>query len=310
MISSGLCARAPSVEILIVLRLVQGATGAAGLVIARAIVRDVYGPSATRIFAALLLVTGLAPVVAPIVGGQMMHFTDWRGMFVVLLGLGAVLLAATWLALHESLPADRRRRDGMRSTLRTLVALTRDRTFMPYVLSLALSFGAFFAYISASPFVLEDIHGVSPQVFSVIFAVNSVALIGSAQIVGHLSDRRASPERMMRVGVWLLLAAGVALVPVVAFETGLAPLLACLLTVAIANGIVFPTATSLAMGGHGHVAGSASALLGLWQFGLAGIFAPIVGIAGSDSAVPMALVVAFCGMCAALAATRAVSRAA
>jgi DHA1 family bicyclomycin/chloramphenicol resistance-like MFS transporter len=303
-VSSGVCALAPTVEILVGLRFVQGATGAAGLVIARAVVRDVYGPAATRIFAALLLVTGLAPVVAPIVGAQMLHFTTWRGTFVVLLGLGVALLVATWLGLGESLAPDRRRADGVRATLVTLRRLVADRSFMPYVACFALTFGAFFAYISASPFVLEDIHGVSPQVFSAIFAVNSAALIGAAQVAGHVSGRLVEPHRLLFGGVGLVAICAVALLAIVLAGGGLWPLLVCLLGIAVANGIVVPTATVLAMAGHGHVAGSASALLGLCQFGLAGILAPLVGVAGSDSAVPMAVVIAACGL-GALAATRA-----
>jgi DHA1 family bicyclomycin/chloramphenicol resistance-like MFS transporter len=306
-VSSGLCALAPSVELLVVLRLVQGATGAAGLVIARAVVRDVYGPEATRIFAALLLVSGLAPVIAPLVGGQMLHFTTWRGTFVVLLGLGVVLLAVTWLGLGESLPRERRRSDGLPATLATLARLSADRSFMPYVACFALTFGAFFAYISASPFVLQDIHGVSPQLFSVIFAVNSAALIGAGQIVGHVAER-VGAHRLLTAGVWLVAACGAVLVLVVALGAGLWPLLACLMGIAIATGMVIPPATVLAMAGHGHVAGSASALLGLAQFGLAGILAPLVGLGGSDTALPMAIVIVACGA-GAVAALAAVSRA-
>jgi DHA1 family bicyclomycin/chloramphenicol resistance-like MFS transporter len=286
---------------------VQGATGAAGLVIARAVVRDVYGPQATRIFAALLLVSGLAPVIAPLVGAQMLHFTTWRGTFVVLLGLAVALLAVTWLGLGESLPRERRRGDGLRATLATLVRLSADRSFMPYVACFALTFGAFFAYISASPFVLQDIHGVSPQVFSVIFAVNSAALIGAGQIVGHIAER-VGAHRLLNTGIWLVATCGGLLVVVVAAGAGLWPLLACLMGIAIATGTVIPPATVLAMAGHGHVAGSASALLGLAQFGLAGILAPLVGLGGSDTALPMALVIAACGL-GALACLAAVSRA-
>lgn len=304
-VSSGLCAVAPSAELLVALRLVQGAAGAAGIVIARAIARDVYGPEATRIFAALLLVSGLAPVVAPLVGAQMLHFTTWRGTFVVLLGLGVLLLAATWLWVGESLPRARRRSDGLRATLATLGRLAGDRSFMPYVACFALTFGAFFAYISGSPFVLQDLHGVSPQVFSVIFAVNSVALIGAGQIVGHVAGRLGS-RRLLDAGLWLVAGCGVALAVVVAAGGGLWPLLACLLGLAIATGMVIPTATVLAMAGHGHVAGSASALLGLAQFGLAGVLAPLVGLGGSETALPMAIVIAACGVGA--LATRPLAR--
>jgi DHA1 family bicyclomycin/chloramphenicol resistance-like MFS transporter len=291
-VSSALCALAPNVAVLCLLRFLQGATGSAGLVIGRAVVRDVYGPAATRMFALLLLVTGVAPVVAPLIGAQALRVTDWRGMFVVLAGLGAILLAATAGGLRESLAPEERRPGGLRETATSLRQLAADRLFMAHVGAFALAFGALFGYIAASPFVLEDLHGVSPQLFSVIFAANAACLIVAAQVVGHLADRVA-PARLMGLGIGLL-AVGAVILVVAAAAGGLALLLTGTVAVSVANGIVVPTATALAMAGHGAVAGAASAILGLTQFAVAAVVAPLVGVAGDDTALPMALVIAAC----------------
>src|SRR4051812_26339026 len=174
MATSLLCAMAPNIWLLLTFRLIQGSAGAAGIVIARAIVRDLHtGVAAARFFALLMLVGGLAPILAPLVGGQLLHVTDWRGIFVVLAGIGAVLLLAAWTMLAETLPAGQRHAGGLAATLHVFGGLVRDRPFLGYTLSGGLTFAAMATYISGSPFVLQDIHGVSPQLFSVLFAVNA-----------------------------------------------------------------------------------------------------------------------------------------
>jgi DHA1 family bicyclomycin/chloramphenicol resistance-like MFS transporter len=294
-VGSALCAAAPSIAVLCVLRLIQGAAGAAGIVIAFAIVRDLYGRGTARMFALLMLITGVAPVVAPVVGAQALRVTTWRGTFVILVVLGAALLLFTAIGLRETLPPERRRPGGFGATLRTLHGLTTDRTYIPFAVAYALAFGAMFAYIAGSPFVLEDIHGLSPQLFSVVFAVNSAGLVAAAQVSGHIVDRAGAP-RLLRIGLAAQAAAGVALMAVVASDAGLAPLLVCLFFVITANGFVLPNAMGLALTHQGDAAGSASALIGLLQFGLGGVLSPLVGIAGSDSAVPMAVCVVACAV--------------
>ena len=172
-ITSGLCALAPSVLTLIAARFVQGLAGAAGIVIARAIVRDLYsGVEAARVFATLILVNGLAPILAPVLGAQLLHVTDWRGVFVVLSGIGWLLVVAAYRGIPET--NVRRTSGGLAATGASFRALLRDFGFMGNVLAAGFAFGAMFAYIAGSPFVLEDVYDVSPQGFSLIFAVNAL----------------------------------------------------------------------------------------------------------------------------------------
>jgi MFS transporter, DHA1 family, multidrug resistance protein len=195
------CAAAPSIGVLIALRFLQGLAGGAGVVIARAVVRDVFsGPSAARMFSLLMIVTGAAPVLAPLVGGQALSVTSWRGIFGVLAAIGVPLLVSTLLWLPETLPAARRHPGGVLDTVRAFGALLRDREFTPYALSFSLAFVAMFAYIAGSSFVLEDIHGISPQLFSVVFAVNSAGLITMSQVGGRLAGR-LGPHVLLRRGL-------------------------------------------------------------------------------------------------------------
>jgi DHA1 family bicyclomycin/chloramphenicol resistance-like MFS transporter len=161
--ASLLCALSPSIGVLILLRFVQGAAGAAGIVIGRAVVRDLYeGDAAARLFSSLMLVGGVAPILAPVIGGQLLQVTDWRGIFVVLAGLGAALLAAAVFFLPESLPPERRSSDGLPGTGRALRLLAADRRFTGYALTSGFVMGAMFSYIAGSPFVLQEIYGLSP----------------------------------------------------------------------------------------------------------------------------------------------------
>ncbi len=293
-VTSAVCALAPTIWALIALRFLQGLAGAAGIVIARAVVRDLYrGEAAAKMFALLMLVLGIAPVFAPLIGGQALRVMSWRGIFVVLAGIGLVLLAATAFGLRETLPPEKRHAAGLGSTLRTFGVLARDRSFMPYAAVFGLAFGAMFAYIAGSPFVLEDVYGVSPQVFSLIFAVNSASLIAATQVVHRLVDRYGS-HALLRAGLAATSLAGLALVPAVLLDAGLGAVLPCLLVLVTGIGFMVPTSSALALEEQGWAAGSASALLGLGQFALAAAVAPLPGVAGQDTAVPMAFVIAAC----------------
>lgn len=287
-LASALCAIAPTVWALAGLRFAQGATGAAGIVIARAIVRDTHeGVALIRFFSMLMLVTGLAPILAPVIGGQVLEVTTWRGVFLVLSAIGAALFAAAALGLRETLPPGRRRDDGVRGTARTMAGLLRDRHFAGFALSGALAFGALFTYVSGSPFVLQDLYGVSPQAFSAIFAINSIGIVSFGQINGRLAGR-VPALKLLKIGVTAMAISGCAVFAVVAI--GSLPLVALLvpLWVLVANmGLVFPNTTALALAGHPEVAGSASALIGVLQFVIGAAAAPLAGIAGPGTAVPM-----------------------
>lgn len=290
--ASALCALAPSVAALTLLRFVQGAAGAAGIVIARAIVRDVAeGDAAARAFARLMLVSGLAPILAPVLGGQVLRFTDWRGVFGVLAGIGAVLAIVVWRSLPETHAPERRQAGGARQTTSVFASLLRDRTFLACTLACGLSFAAMFAYIAGSPFVLQDVYGVSPQAFSLLFAVNAFGILLGSQASGRLVGR-VTPDRLLTLGVRTAAAGAAALVAVSVLEVGLVAVLVCLFAVVASIGLILPNAAAIGMAGHPRTAGSASALLGLSQYAFGALAAPLVGVAGLHHGVPMAVVIA------------------
>jgi DHA1 family bicyclomycin/chloramphenicol resistance-like MFS transporter len=298
--SSVACAAAPSVGVLVGMRLVQGMAGSVGIVIARAIVRDLSGGMvAARLFGVLMGITGVVPVVAPLIGGQVLLFTSWRGVFIVLAILGLPLIAATAIMLPETLPVHARHGGGVRGVLTRFGALLRDRRFIPYALAFSLSFAAMFAYISGSSFVLENIYGISPQLFSVIFAINSGGLITLSLIGSRVVGRRGSAW-LLRRGLVGTATASIAALVVTLAHGGLGPLLVCFFALLCANGIVLPNGTASAMAARSASLGAASALLGLGQFGSGAVVALIVGVGGSHNALPMVIVIAVAGTAALL----------
>ncbi|MEU9869118.1 multidrug effflux MFS transporter [Actinomadura sp. NPDC048021] len=305
-VASLLCAAAPTVETLIALRLVQGAAGAAGIVIARAIVQDLYdGAAAARFFSVLMLVNGLAPILAPVLGGQLLRVVPWPGVFAVLAGIGVALFLGSLLGLAETLPPGRRETGGLRATAAACRTLVRDRAFTGYGLAIGLSFAALFTYISGSPFVLQDIYGMSPQGFSVAFGVNSLGIVAAGQ-AGALLAGRVALTRLLAAGLAVVAAGGAVLVAAVLAGWGLGGVLPGLFLVAAGQGLIGPNATALALRGRPpRVAGTASALLGVAQFALGGAAAPLAGVAGPGTAVPMAVTIAALAVLAAAAAAAA-----
>ncbi|MER7927981.1 multidrug effflux MFS transporter [Streptomyces sp. NPDC096057] len=302
LVATALCAIAPNVESLIAFRLAQGLAGAAGIVIARAVVRDLYdGVAMARFFSTLMLVSGVAPIVAPLVGGQILRVTDWRGVFVVLTAVGILLTALVWRRLPETLaPADRHA-GGTAEALRSMRALLTDLPFTGYMLTGGFAFAALFAYISASPFVIQEIYGASPQTFSLLFGVNSVGLVAVGQINGKLLVGRVSMDKVLGAGLAVVVLASTALLLMAtgAFgEVGLVPVATALFVLMSAMGVTMPNAQTLALMRTRHSAGSASALLGTSSFLIGAVASPLVGIAGEHTAVPMAVVQLVAGLVA------------
>jgi DHA1 family bicyclomycin/chloramphenicol resistance-like MFS transporter len=296
-LASLLCAIAPTAAILVAARLLQGLAGAAGIVIARAIVRDLYsGAPAARYFSRLILIFGIAPILAPVLGAQILRFTSWHGIFLAL----AIVTALLWLGaargLPETLPVEGRRSGSFGDTVQTFRRLAADSQFLGYALSGALAFGAMFAYIAGSPFVLQGIYHVSPQTFSLIFGINALGFVITSQINGSLVSH-IPPARLLRVGVTITAAAGLALLVVlITGGLGLAVVLPPLFVLVSSIGFVLPNALALALSRHPEAAGTGSALLGVIQSGIAAVAAPIVGIAGTATALPMAAVIATSGV--------------
>lgn len=298
MLASIACALAPSPAILVALRLIQGLAGAAGIVISRAIARDLYSGRALMIFfSRLLLIAGLAPVLAPILGGQLSRIMDWRGIFLVLAGFGAVLLLAGWFGLRETLPPQRRVVGGFGRTLHGYNTLVHDRFFVGCALSSGLAGASMFAYIAGSTFVLQRIYGMSPQGFSLVFGCISLGLVAAAQGGARLA--LVWPlTRVLALGLAINLTGATALLITVISGLPLAALIGSLVVMVCAVGLIFPTANALAMADYPDLAGTASSLQGLSQFVFGAIAAPLVGIAGEHTAVPLGIVTTSVSVCA------------
>jgi DHA1 family bicyclomycin/chloramphenicol resistance-like MFS transporter len=291
-IGSVLCAISPTAELLIVARVVQAIGAAAGIVIARATVRDLFsGTAMTKFFSMLMLVNGLAPILAPIVGGQVLTMTSWRGVFVVLSVFGAALLAVVTVALPEPLPVEFRTPARPSSILRTYAQLLTDRTFVGYALASGLTFAGLFAYISGSSFVLQGVYGLSPQAYSLVFGLNGVGIVLVGQLNGRIVGR--FPERtLLTAGLLASFAGGLGVLLAATLHLGLIGLLVPLLVLVSSIGLVMPNASSLALADQAKNAGSASALLGVLQFVVGGLATPLVGLGGPGTAVPMTVVMA------------------
>lgn len=295
-IASVLCAITSSVWILILFRLIQGLAGSAGLVISRAIVRDLYsGTEMTKFFALLMLVNGVAPIAAPVIGGQLLRFTSWHGVFIILGGLGVLMIIGVSFVVTETLPPMSRHTGGILATGVTMARLLRDPVFMGYVLAMGLVFAALFAYISGSPFVLQNVFGVSPQIFSVIFAVNGIGIIIASQVGAALSARYGESNVFIG-GIVLAALGGVVLLGMLLSGAGLGGVLPPMFCVVSSIGIVSATGSSLAMQEQGANAGSAAALIGVPQMLTGAIVAPLVGIGGSHTSTPMGVTIAVCAL--------------
>jgi DHA1 family bicyclomycin/chloramphenicol resistance-like MFS transporter len=299
------CAWAPTIELLTAGRVVQGLGNAAVAVVAMATVRDLFtGSAAATLLSRLMLVMGMAPVLAPTIGGFILGHTSWRGVFVLIAVAGVVLVTVASLALGETLPLEARRPFRPASVLRTYGSLLRDRTFVGLVLIGGLMFSTLFSYIGGSSFVLQDIYGLSVAEFGLAFGVNSLGFLLGSQLNPWLLKRYA-PRQLVRFGVGI--AAVSALLMLAAAVTGfggLTLILAPLWFLLFACGLTLPNTPALALSRHGEAAGTAAAMLGASQFVIGGAAAPIIGALGSDSAVPMAAVMTGAAVLAAAVAAR------
>ncbi len=278
------CLLAPSIAVLGAFRLVQGVGAAATAVVTMAVVRDLYsGDAAALLLSRLMLVLGVAPILAPSLGGAVLGWTSWRGVFGILAVVGIALAVLGATALPETLPPERRRAGTPAGIARAYRSLLRDRTFVGLVLVAGFSMAAMFSYVSGSSFVLQDEFGLSEQEFGVVFGLGAVFLIGGTQLSGWLLRHWTSAEILLRALVGAAAAAGVLVVLAVADVGGLPGLLAPLWLVMGFTGTAMPSAPALALSRHGEAAGTAAALLGAVRFGVGAAAAPFVGILGNDA---------------------------
>lgn len=301
-VASVLCALAPSVGWLAVWRLLQGASGGGGIVLARAVASDVAsGVAAARMFSLFMTVSSVAPVAAPVLGGALLALTgSWRPMFWVLATISLVLAAAVWRALPETLPAERRLPGGLRRTGSAFATLARDRVFTAYALTVAFAYASLFGYISGSSFALQGIYGLSPTAFSLVFALNAAGMI----LLGLLNARLVTrfPVRgLLLVGLVVSTVAAAVLVGVVLAGLSLVAVLVPLFLVVATRGLISSNATVLGVA-RAATAGSASAVLGALMFAGGIAVTPLLALGGEGTALPMVVVVAG-GAVAALLAT-------
>nr|WP_082220208.1 Bcr/CflA family multidrug efflux MFS transporter [Domibacillus robiginosus] len=300
-VASLFCAFAPSIYWFIAGRVLQGFSAAAGLVVSRAVVRDMYsGRELTKFFALLMLVNNLGPILAPIVGGGVLAFTDWSGVFIVLSAIGIILMLVVTWKLDETLPVERRQPSSIGQMLKSFGSLIKNREFMGYALAQGFMVGGIFAYVSGTPFVYQNIYGASPQLFSLLFGMNGIGIMIGTQVVGRFSDT-ISEAAFLRFGLWMSAVASTLLVIMVLLHGPLYSIVIPIFFFVSSIGIIGTSAFSLAMETQGHIAGSASALLGLLPFALGSLTAPLVGIAGENTAVPMGLTIFGASMLAMIA---------
>lgn len=283
-VASLLCALAPSIQVLLILRLLQGLGGSAGIVLSRAVVRDHYeGVASAKVFSRLQVITGVAPVVAPIIGGALLLVADWRGLFLVLTGIGMLLLVAAALTVRESLAPQNRHQGGFGEYGRTVRQLLGDRRYIAYVLVVGFGAGSLFSYISMSPLVLQRGEGLSAQLFAVVFAVNAVGITVVARLNGALLGRQR--PRGLLLGALLIGVTATLLVLIAGL--GHAPLLLVLAPLFVAasmQGGIVPNATALALAPFSRGAGFAAALVGTAQFLIGAVIPPAVSAGGVSAA--------------------------
>lgn len=290
-VASIACAIAPSIWLLIFARLVQGFVASAGIVISRAIARDMFsGHELTKFFSLLLLVGNLGPLVAPVAGSGFLSLTSWVGVFVALAFLGMFLLAMTKWSLKETLPMERRSPSNFAQQLRNYGSLLRDRSFTGYMLAQGVMIAGVFAYVSGTPFIYQNIYGVSPTVFALLFGSNGITLIIGSQLVGRMAHR-VSEQFFLLLGLYMAGAASIAVLLVGIFHGPLYALVIPLVFFVASIGITSTAAFPLAMESQGHMAGSAAALMGVVPFLLGAVVSPLVGIAGEHTAVPLGVII-------------------
>ncbi|MGN9168980.1 multidrug effflux MFS transporter [Paenibacillus polymyxa] len=285
------CAFAPSIGWFISLRFIQGVAASAGLVISRAIVRDRFsGIEMTKFISLLTMISNVAPLISPTAGSTVMSYSSWSGVFIFLGVLGIGLTGITIWGLKESLPVQQRISGSPRALKKNYNSLFRKRSFMGYALVNGILFAGVFAYVAGTPFIYQNIYGVSPPLFSILFALNGLAIILGSQFVKLLAGR-VTESRLFLIGIILAFISSAAVLFIVLVHGVLSAMFISIFLFALSIGIIGPISFTLAMESQGHIAGSASAVLGTLQFALGAVTSPLVGIAGENSAIPFGIII-------------------
>ncbi|MCS0499615.1 multidrug effflux MFS transporter [Protaetiibacter mangrovi] len=281
---------APDLFWLGIARVLQGVGAAAGGVVAMAMVRDLFGGyPLVRMLSRLALVSGLAPVIAPVIGSQLLLVVDWRGLFVFLAVYGFVVLVANGLFLRETLPSEARNVRGHSTVAQRYGALFRDRIYVGAVIIAGMNFSALFAYLSSSSFLFQDVYTLSAQEYGILFGINSIGVIVGVQTSSRL-QKHLGPQWIIAGATIVQVVSAVAIIVLDASGAGFLGIAIPLWFFIAACGFNFPAISALALVRHGHEAGTAASVLGAANFGVAGIISPLVGIFTITNAIPMASV--------------------
>lgn len=287
-LSSLLCALAPNITTLVIARFLQGFTASAGIVLSRAVVRDVFsGRELTKFFALLMVITSVAPMIAPMAGGAilLLPFASWNTIFVFLGLLGLIIVLIIAVRFKETLPLEKRIPSSVGHSIRTMGSLLKDRSFVCYALTVGFIHGGSFAYVSGTPFVYQGIYHVTPQVFSILFGMNGIAIIMGSFIIGRFGGI-IHERSLLRVAVILAVSATSILLIMTIIKGPLATLVILIFIYMTSMGMILTSSFTLAMENQEHRAGSASAVLGMLPLLLGSIVSPLVGI-NEATAVPM-----------------------
>ncbi|WP_209855734.1 multidrug effflux MFS transporter [Paenibacillus aceris] len=290
-VSSIACAFVPNVESFIVLRFIQGVAASAGIVISCAIARDKYsGLEMTKFISLLTMISNVAPLVSPNAGSAVTSFSSWVGVFVFLGLLGILLTGIITWGLEESLPVKHRVTGNFITFMKNYNRLFRDRIFMGYALVNGILFAGVFAFVAGTPFIYQNIFDLSPQMFSILFAMNGLAIMIGSQVVKRVTGRLTEGS-IFRFGLCLSFVSSSAILIAVLSKGSLSAIFVSTFLFAVSIGIIGPVSFTLAMESHGKIAGSASAVLGTFKYALGAVTSPLVGIAGEHSAVPFGIVI-------------------
>ncbi|TDW30516.1 DHA1 family bicyclomycin/chloramphenicol resistance-like MFS transporter [Cryobacterium psychrophilum] len=275
-------------------RVLQGFGAAAGAVVALAMVRDLFGGKPlVRMLSRLALVSGLAPVLAPVIGSQLLLVMPWRGIFWVLAAYGFLVILAVAFFIVETLPPAERHARGHSTLGQRYRAVLGDRTFVGVAIIGAMTFTGLFSYLSASPFLFQQVYDLSAQQYGLLFAVNSLGIVTGVQLSARLMHRlNVGPQWILSVSTVVLLVTAVAIMLLDLADAGLWGTVVPLWFFIAACGFTLPSVQVIALNGHGREAGTAASLLGAANFGVAGLISPIVGLLGVGTAVPMSAVMA------------------
>lgn len=296
-LASFLCSRASGVGELVALRFIQGLAGSGGVVLSRAIACDLFrGTELTKFFSLLMLINGVAPIFGPVIGGQIMNFFEWPAIFLFLMLCGVAQFSLVFFGCPETLPREKRVQGGMSQSLRAMFRLFGNRVFLAYMLIQGFVMAGFFGYISASPFVLQNLYGLSAQQYALCFGINGFGIMIFAQITGRLCTAYGD-RNLLFAGVVLSLVASVCVAVVALLHLPVGFMIAALFVFVSCIGITTTTSFSLAIASQQGGAGSASGLLGVTSFVFGAFASPLVGLGGSSTAVPMAVMAVVTGLC-------------